>query len=384
MLRFLPSRRAVLGLCLVLCVAACSAGTTKDTNRDLGGGQREAGQDEEDASEPDAEPGDQDAEPGDQDAEADAESEAPDAGGEGGSADQPDATLEAGANMDASATPDAAPDAASEGGANDAGADAGPLNVIYASFGTTLVRIDPDTAALTEVGTLRNAADAGQTYADTVMTWSGSGDSALMVTSYFVAPTLATVDLCTGLVRLGPAFSRAASPNLVVEGLALHPNGTLYVTSGNPANPGNSPISTNLGSVVRETGAITDIGVAVAGLQLDMDMLFVRGQTLYGVDVVTNNSRLGLFTFNLETGKDTQVVAPSYGGPTLVPLRVAYDASRDKAFAWRPSDRNLVAFDLVTGAATPIGETHAAGAYGGAPTRGFFVAPAPACPSLGM
>jgi hypothetical protein len=63
-----------------------------------------------------------------------------------------------------------------------------------------------------------------------------------------------------------------------------------------------------------------------------------------------------------------------------VPLRVAYDGSRDKAYTWRASDRNLLEINLATGAVTAIGETHAADTYAAQPCRAFFSAPPPATP----
>jgi hypothetical protein len=367
----------LLGSYLCLLLAACSGNNNKDTTRNLGAG--DAGRDAND--EPDASTDEPDAAD-----ESDTSVDEPilDASDTHDAADVLDAaqTLDAGsdasAEMDATAPQDGASDAGAADGAVDAQTDGGRY-VIYATFNGTLVRIDPDTAQLTPIGALRNEEDAGQTFSEVVMTWTGEGDTAWLVTSYFQTPTLATANLCTAAVRLGPRFMRPASPNLVVEGLALHPNGNFYVASGNPATV-TSPISSNLGTVDASTGFITDRGVSVTALQGDIDGLFVRDGVLYGVDVTTNNGRLGLFTLDLETGKDTQVVAPYYGATNTVPLRVAYDASRGKAFAWRPSDRNLLTFDLSTGAVTPIGPTHASNAPYGDVVRGFFVAPAPNCP----
>jgi hypothetical protein len=276
---------------------------------------------------------------------------------------EPDAAADAAAAEDASTDDAAAPDAAT------------PEAFVYASFGTMLVRISPDSGELREVGRLRNAADEAQSYVDVVMSWTGTDNTAWLITSYYQTPTLARVDLCTGLVTLGPVLSRAASPNLTVEGLAVHPDGTVYMGSGNPANPALSPISTNLGTVNTTTGVITDLGTTtVTSAQNDIDGLFFRGEVLYGVDVATVNSRLDLYTFDLSTGAETDAASPSYGASTAVPLRIAHDDTRGKTFAWRPGDRNLVELDLATGAATALGETHAAATYDAAPSRGFTVA----------
>ena len=61
------------------------------------------------------------------------------------------------------------------------------------------------------------------------------------------------------------------------------------------------------------------------------------------------------------------------------PLRFAYDASRNKAFSWRLSDRNLVELSLTTGQATAIGETHTAVELGASVINGMAFAPPPAC-----
>ena len=112
------------------------------------------------------------------------------------------------------------------------------------------MRLDPATAARTEVGVLKNPQNQAQTLTDVVMAWSGSGDTAL-ATIGFMAPRLATINLCNATVTLGPALTRAASPNLVVEGLAQHPNGTWYVASGNSAQT----LSPNLGTLDTTPGS---------------------------------------------------------------------------------------------------------------------------------
>lgn len=272
---------------------------------------------------------------------------------------------------DAAATTDATPDATGD-------AAFVRKNVIFASFDGTLVRIDPETGASTPVGLLRNKANQTEVYNDPVMAWTGALDQAVIITDYD-NPVLGTVDLCSALVTKGAAITRAASPKLVVEGLARHPNGTWYAAGGNAPNP-NSPQSSHIGTLNLTTGAFTDLGNAVDTLQDDVDMLFFRGTTLYGVDVATDNSRIDLFTINLTNGADTNVMSPTYSAQNQVPLRWAFDESRAKAFAWRASDRNLLQVDLETNMVTPIGPTHAAGMYGNQNVRAFFVAHAPECP----
>lgn len=110
-------------------------------------------------------------------------------------------------------------------------------------------------------------------------------------------------------------------------------------------------------------------------------MLFFRGTTLYGVDVATTVNRMDLFSINLATGANVSIITPTYAA-NFIPLRLAYDESRDKAFAWRLGDRNLVEIGITENVVKPIGPTHAAGTYGNQPIRGFFVAPSPTCPKF--
>jgi hypothetical protein len=141
------------------------------------------------------------------------------------------------------------------------------------------------------------------------------------------------------------------------------------------------PLSAYVGTLNVTTGAITDLGMTISSYQDDCDMLFFHGDVLMGADVGTGANRLDLLSLSQSTGEVTAaVVNNSYGSAGATPLRVAYDASRDKAYSWRASDGNLLEIDLASGAVTAIGETHASGTYGGQPVRAFFSAPPPATP----
>jgi|GEM_PF-6419445 len=290
-----------------------------------------------------------------------------------GGVTHPDAAVDAPVGVDATPGPDArapSPDAEMFDAA------APGLNVVFASFNGMLLRVDPATGAGVEVGLLRNAANETETYANTTMTWSGVGNTAFMVLN-FANPVWGTADLCTGLVTRGMMLTRAASPSLVVEGIAVHPNGTVYVSAGQSIP--NSPISSHVGTLNLSTAVITNLGMAAITIQNDVDLLFFKGTTLYGMDVATNNNRLDIFTVDLGTGAITNTAMPTYAS-NQVPLRLAYDASRDKTFSWRASDRNLLEIALVGNTVTPIGPTHTAGMYNNQLIRAFFVAPPPVCP----
>jgi hypothetical protein len=89
---------------------------------------------------------------------------------------------------------------------------------------------------------------------------------------------------------------------------------------------------------------------SVVSVQNDTDAIFFRNGTLYGIDMAIANNRLDLFILSLTTGADIDVAAATYASGQ-VPLRIAYDESRKKAFGWRASDRNLVEINLESGAA---------------------------------
>jgi hypothetical protein len=263
-------------------------------------------------------------------------------------------------------------------------AGAGPTgNVVYASFGTKLVWLEPETGKLHEVGDMRSA-QGDVTYAEVVFAYGNVPGEAWIVTPRYEAtanrppPELGKLDLCTGIVSELGVITRVGTAPTAVEGLALHPNGTWYVSTGaNPPGP-NQYLADKLGTLNAVTRAVTDLAGTVDTLQNDMDSMAFVGSTLYGIDVATNSSQLELVTGNLTTGAVSSVAVPSSNGSTAVPLRIAYDDTRSKAYAWRQSDRNLLEMSLANGTVTAIGETHPSTVYPGEVTQGFTVAPV--CP----
>lgn len=269
------------------------------------------------------------------------------------------------------------------GGEGGSGGEGVTGNVVYASFGTKLVWIEPESATLHEIGDLRSA-QSDVTYAEVVLAYGNVPGQAWIVTPRYDAtanqppPQLGKLDLCTGVVTELTTLTRVGAAPTALEGLARHPNGTWYVSTG--ANPAGATqyLTNKLGTLNVETRVITDLPGTVVTLQNDMDSMAFAGTTLYGIDVATGNLKHELVTANLITGAVTSVAAPSSASGTAVPLRLAYDDTRSTAYAWRQSDRNLLSMSLIDGTVTAIGETHPVTVYPGEVTQGFTVAPV--CP----
>lgn len=269
-------------------------------------------------------------------------------------------------------------------GGEGGGGSVSPIgNVVYATFGTKLVWLEPETGQLHEVGDMRSA-QGDVTYAEVVLAYGDVPGEARIVTPRYEAtanqpsPQLGKLDLCTGVVSELATLTLTVGTLTALEGLAMHPNGTWYVSTGT-FPPGPTQYLTNkLGSLSLGTGAITSLAGTVDTLQNDMDSMVFVGTTLYGIDVATGTSQLELVTADLTTGLVSSIATPTYAGSTAVPLRLAYDATRSKAYAWRSSDRNLLEMSLANGTVTAVGETHPANVYPGEVVQGFVVAPA--CP----
>lgn len=272
-----------------------------------------------------------------------------------------------------------------EGGSGEGGGAGEGItgNVVYATFGSKLVWLEPETATLHEVGDMRSA-QGNVTYSEVVFAYGNVPGEAWIVTPRYDAtanqppPELGKLDLCTGIVSELGTLTRVGTAPTALEGLAMHPNGTWYVSTGaNPAGP-TQYLTNKLGSLNVATRAITDLASTVDTLTDDMDSMAFVGNTLYGIDVNTTNAQLELVTANLTTGAVTSVASPTSASATAVPLRFAYDATRSTAYSWRQSDRNLLTMSLVDGTVTAVGQTHAANVYPGDVVQGFTVAPA--CP----
>lgn len=269
------------------------------------------------------------------------------------------------------------------GGEGGSGGEGISGNVVYASFGTKLVWLEPETGKLHEVGDMRSA-QGNVTYAEVVFAYGNVPGEAWIVTPRYDAtanqppPELGKLNLCTGVVTELSTLTRVGTAPTALEGLAMHPNGTWYVSTGiNPAN-GTQYLTNKLGTLNVTTRVITDLTGTVDTLTDDMDSMDFVGSTLYGIDVNTTAAQLELVTANLTTGAVSSVATPASASATAVPLRFAYDSSRSTAYSWRQSDRNLLAMSLVNGTVTAIGETHPANVYPGEVIQGFMVAPV--CP----
>lgn len=251
------------------------------------------------------------------------------------------------------------------------GAPGGPLNVLYATFNGTLVRLDPETAGLVEIDTVRNAAQQGTVYPDIALTWDRLQGVARALVNPFTAPQLGVIDLCTGLVTLGPSLTLNAVPLTNAEAFAQHPNGTFYVGSGTVQY-----LSPTLGTLNVTTGAVTAIG-SYDTTQDDADHYTFVGDQLHVLDV--GSAVYGWYRLSLTTGAATLVAEPP-GTVTTSPQRIEFDETRQQGFGWRANDRQLLAVNVVDASTSPIGETHAAGAYANAAMRGFMSAPLASCP----
>lgn len=264
-------------------------------------------------------------------------------------------------------------------GSAGSGGDGPTGNVVFASFGTKLVWLEPETGKLHEVGDMRSP-QGDVTYSEVLLAYGGVPGEAWIITPRYDAtanrppPELGKLDLCTGVVSGLGALTRVSAAPKAVEGLAMHPNGTWYVATGTSAQT----LSNRLGTLNGATRSITDLAGTIDTLQDDIDSMVFVGNTLYGIDVATDSSRLELVTANLTTGAVAIVASPTFGGSTAVPLRLAYDETRSKAYSWRSSDRHLLEMSLTTGAVTAIGETHPVTVYPGETVQGLVSAPA--CP----
>lgn len=256
-------------------------------------------------------------------------------------------------------------------------------NVVFATFGTKLVWLEPETAKLHEVGDMRSA-QGNVTYAEVVLAYGNVPGEAWIVTPRYDAtanqppPELGKLNLCTGVVSELSTLTRVGTAPTALEGLAMHPNGTWYVSTGTNAAGPNQYLTNKLGTLNVTTRVITDLAGTITTLTDDLDSMAFVGDVLYGIDVNTTGSQLHLVTANLATGAVNHVATPTSTGATAVPLRLAYDDTRSTAYSWRQSDRNLLAMNLVNGTVTAIGETHPAVVYPGDTVQGFTVAPV--CP----
>jgi len=271
-------------------------------------------------------------------------------------------------------------DAGNDATAADTGTDAGTLNALYAHLNQTLVRVNPDTGALTSVGS------TGLPWI--VLAWDNVAKVARVVVDVYspvggaATPKLGTIDLCTGAVTAGPAITLDGTQVRRAESLVQDPaSGTWYVGFGTAGTAAATEfLSERSGTIDVATGAVTAIGTHDT-FQDDADIMMVAGGSLYLLDVATSNNTGGLYVVDKTTGA---AATPLVTGSTL--LRVAYDPTRDVVFTAagtgtepNAANRSIGKLNRTTGANTPLGPVVATGQYGNLHFNGLLSAPAPDC-----
>lgn len=251
-------------------------------------------------------------------------------------------------------------------------ADAAAPSVVYSLIGQKLVTLDPTTGAIVEVGPI------AQTFAPLV--WDVKANVARVITNALTAPTLGTIDLCTGVVTDGPRMTTGGNNLTKAEGFAQDPvSGTFYATVD--LDNSASTVTEATATVDVATGAITKIGDHTT-LQNDGDVLAWIGTQLHLLDVATVDSKSAYYTVDTATGAAT-LVKEVAAKPEL-PFRFVEDKSRGKIFATYGTEnaqtRGFASIDLATGTMTPIGAVLNVATYSGQNFQTLMVAPKPNCP----
>jgi hypothetical protein len=287
-----------------------------------------------------------------------------------------------------SASPDAGDagslDAGVDAGAPDAGApdagtpDGGASRVLFAHLGGRLVRVDPVTGSLTEVG------PTGQTYL--ALAWDQPAGVTRAIVGNFSppggapTPRLGTIDLCTGALDAGPAITINGTQVRRAEALATNPDGGAAVITVGTSGTGAATqfVSESNGTVDLVTGAVTVRGNHQT-LQDDGDGLLFAGGQLYLHDVATDLGQGALYRLDPLTGAATKFV--DLGAKVL---RITNDPSRGVLFVaygeTNGTGRGIGTLDLDAGVFTKLGPDLADGSYPGASFTMLQALPSPSCP----
>jgi hypothetical protein len=282
---------------------------------------------------------------------------------------------------------DAGPDASEDGGPSpttDSGAetgtaDAGPLNALFAHINGILVRVNPETGALTEVG------PTGQGYI--VLTWDHVAKVVRVISDPYspvggaAAPRLGVMNLCTGVITGATPLTVGTTAVRRAEGLAQHPDtGAFWITYGVTGTGAPQQYLTEAnGTVDIATGAVTFVGNHQT-LQDDGDLLLFLGSTLQLLDIAVGSNAGSLYTVNQTTGA---VTVRANVGPTVV--RVAQDPTRNLLFGMvgggstSSLSRGLVIVNPDTGANTPVGPRLPDATYQGQAFTSLISVPEPGC-----
>lgn len=296
--------------------------------------------------------------------------------------DDAGSTADAGSNSsDGGPMPDGGP-GNRDAGEIDAGpvgaSDGGPRNALYAHIAGYLVVVDVTSGALTEVG------PTGQQYI--ALAWDETAGVTRAVIGNFTplggatTPKLGTIDLCTGVVTVGPNVSVDSVQVRRSEALTRDPStGVFYVTVGRNGTAADTEfISESVGTIDVATGAVTVLGNPQT-LQNDGDGLAFVGQTLELLDVATGLNQGALYRIDKTNGQATKVSDP---GARV--LRIAFDASRGVMFAaygeGTGTARGIGTLSLDSGALTPLGADLQDASYPSNQFTALVSVPLPSCP----
>lgn len=242
------------------------------------------------------------------------------------------------------------------GGGVDAAVSFGDDYTLYGVIADTFVELDPETGALREVGPTEPDARFG---------WDPAARKLRLIRSPGDAPSLGTMDPCTGVISVGPAIRRDGVHVPRAEALAWRDDAqTMYVGIENAT----------LATLDPELGTATAVG-NVDTLQDDIDAMIFAGPTLYALDLdVPDVSELSRIDPGTATATRIADVAPTL-------RRIAYDPQRALLYSFDVTSRELVTIDPANGRSTPVGPaSYAAGAYGTRTMTGFVATPRAICP----
>ncbi len=217
---------------------------------------------------------------------------------------------------------------------------------LYTHGAGSLYRIDPNDAGVTLVGSTG--------VADVRLIWDEGAQTLRGIAKALTAPTLVTLDRCTGAATLGARLTKRTDAGtdggLLVRGecWARHPDGTYYGGADWNGDPSNTPLSESLVKLDIDSGAVGRIAFPFKTTQADCDSATFVGTDFYALDV-NGTTTTGLYRIDLTDASDTKI-----GSPPFDVVRVGYDESRQTLYGLGLT-KTLYSINVGDAAAAAIG-----------------------------